>query len=102
MIDSLLGLDSRNVYVDRLIQANKEAYKEATRVSEETKKIVLEIAEEDGWFAERDQAIIAVTARETARITARETARKLLDFGDPVDKIAVATNLPIEEIMEMA
>ena len=84
----------KNVYIDRLVQANPEAYEEVTGMSAEVKDIVIEIANKDGWFVERDAALIAETARKTAK--------KLLDFGDPVDKIAAATNLSVEEVMELA
>ena len=96
--DNLVGMDTRNVYIDRLIRANENTFKEVSSMSEELKRIWGEIANENGWLAERDAALIA----ETASITARETAKKLLDFGDPVDKIAFATNLPVEEVMELA
>ena len=96
--NSLLGLDTKNVYVDRLIQANKDAYREATIMSEEVKRIVLKIANEDGWFMERDAALVA----ETAQKTAQKTAKKLLEFGYPVEEIAAATNLSVEEVMELA
>ena len=96
--DKLFGLETKNIYIDKLIQANPEAYEEVTKMSAEVKDIVLKIANEDGWFAERDAVIIEETAREVAI----ETARKLLSFGDPIDKIAAVTNLPAEEILELA
>ena len=92
--DNLIGLDARNAYIDRLIRSNKAAFKEVMKMSEELKRIWNEIVDEYGWYAEREAALIATTARETAR--------KLLGFGDPVEKIAIATNLPIEEVMELA
>ena len=67
-------------------------------MSEEVKRIVLEIANEDGWFAERDQEIIAVTVRETAR----KTAKKMLELGYPVEEISIITKLPVEEVKELA
>ena len=75
-------------------------------MSEELKKIWGEIADETGWFAEREQAAVAVAAkeaaREAARETARETARRLLELGVPMDKISIATKLTVEEVMELA
>ena len=100
--DRLLGLDTRNVYIDRLIQANKEAYKEAIGMSEELKKIWGEIADETGWLAEREQAAVAVAARGAARENAKETAKRLLELGVPMDKISIATKLSVEELMELA
>ena len=92
--DNLIGLDMRNVYIDRFIQANKDAFKEVVGMSEGLKKIWDEVAEEAGWFAEREQAAAATTAREIAK--------QLLKFGDPVEKIAAVTKLPVDEIMELA
>ena len=63
-------------------------------MSEELKAILSEFMEETGWLTEREQAVIAETARATAK--------KLLEFGDPIEKIAAVTNLPIEEVMELA
>ena len=91
--DNLLGLDTRNAYIDRLIRANEDAFREVTVVSEELQRILYEIAVERGWLAEREQAVIAATARETAR--------QLLSYGDPVEKIAAVTRLSVEEVMEL-
>ena len=96
--EKLMGLDTRNVYLDRLIRANETVFKEVTEMSEELKRIWNEIADETGWLAEREQAVITATARETAR----KTARKMLSYGDSVDKIAVVTQLPVEEVIELA
>ena len=67
-------------------------------MSEGLKRIWNEIADETGWLAEREQAAVALAARETAR----ETAKKLLELGVPIDKISIATKLPVEEVMELA
>ena len=91
---------------DRLIRANVAVLKEVMKMSEELKRILIEIIDENGWYAEREAALLAAntieTAKKTARETARETAKKLLSFGDSAEKIAIATNLPIEEVMELA
>ena len=96
--DQLVGLDARNVYIDRLIKANVDVYKEATIMSEGLKRIMREVAIEQGWFEETVNAAVA----ETARVTARNTAKRLLDFNMPVEQIASATKLPVEEVMELA
>ena len=88
--DNLVGMDTRNVYVDRLIQANEDAYREAIGMSEGLKRIMHEVAVEQGWLEEKVKA------------AARETAKKLLKYGDPAEKIAEVTNLPVEEVMELA
>ena len=96
--NKLVGLDTRNVYFARLIKANKKAYKEAIMRHEELKEIWNEIADETGWFAERDNAV----AKETARKTARETAKKMLELGYPTSEISIATKLNVEEVIELA
>ena len=96
--DELFVLDTKNVYIDRLIKANKDACKEAIMMSEELRRIWDEIADETGWLADRDQKVIANAIRETARTT----AKKMLHYGDPIDKIAAVTELPFEEVMELA
>ena len=52
------------------------------------------LALETDWLAEREQTAIAETARETAK--------KMLGYGNPVNKIAAVTELPVEEVMELA
>ena len=96
--DSLLGLDARNVYLDRLIQANENAFKEVSGMSEELRRIWTEVAIENGWVDEMMQTVAVETVRETAR----ETAKRLLSFGVPVDVISNATKLTEEEVMELA
>ena len=100
--ESLVGIDARNAYLDRLIKANEAVFEEVKEMSEESKRILYRFAERTGWLAEREQAAVAAATREIARETARETARKLLGFGMTVDKIAIATNLTVEEIMELS
>ena len=41
-------------------------------------------------------------AQEAVAVATRETAKKLLSYGDPVDKIAAVTDLTVEEVMELA
>ena len=90
--DNLFGLDMRNVYIDRFIQANKNVFKEAACMSEGLKRILYEVAEENGWLdewlRENRQTVIAATGN----LDAKEIARQLLNFGDPVEKIAAVTN----------
>ena len=104
--DSLVGLDARNAYIDRLIRANKDVLKGVMEMSEELKRILIEIIDENGWYAERDAkrdaALLAANTRETAIKTAKETAKKLLGFGYPIEEISIATNLTVEEVMELA
>ena len=91
--DEMHMLDMRNVYIDRLFKANKDAFREAVMMSKEFEKMCFEISVERGWVEERE--------REAARETARETAKRLLNYGDPINKIAAVTELPVKEIMEL-
>ena len=99
--DNLVGLDARNMYIDRLIQANEDAYREAIGMSEGLKRIMLEVAEETGYLEEKTSAAVAEATIKTARETAIETAKRLLDFNIPVEQIASATKLPIEEVKDL-
>ena len=51
-------------------------------MSEAAREIFFEAAEENGWFLEKS----------------KEIAKKLLLMGDPIEKVAEATELPYETI----
>ena len=53
----LKAIDSKNVYMDRLIKANHDSFKEATVMGEAARELFLEVAEEQGWFKERVKKI---------------------------------------------
>ena len=88
------GLDMRNVYLDRLRQANIKAFKEVLSMNESWREMVMEIAEETGWLERRE--------REIREATSRQTARLLLGFGIPIEQISTATKLTVEEVMKLA
>ena len=46
--------EKKNVYMDRLIQANQEVFKEAMNMSNAMKELFFELGERDGWFTARD------------------------------------------------
>ena len=92
------GLDMRNIYLNRLIQANREAFEEAMAMTDLMLDIAMEVAEKKGRLAERDKEI----ARETARESARKTAVRLFGFGLQVEQISAATELPAEEVAQLA
>ena len=81
----LRDVEKKNAYLDGLIKANIGTFREAMKVSEAVKELFLEAAEENGWFDER----------------AKEIAKNLLLLGDPIDKVAKATNLPIEMVRSL-
>ena len=78
-------LEVKNVYVDRLVKANLLVFKEALKMSETLMEIFLEGAEEYGWLDDKF-------------VEKKKIARKLLLLGVSVEKVAEATELPIETV----
>ena len=78
--------DEKNVYLDRLIQANKQAFKEAMIVSEAVRTLFLETADEEGWLDERD------------KLKAREIARGFKQDNIPLGVIVKNTGLSLQEV----
>jgi len=88
-------LDDKNVFLDRLVKANPDAFKEAMSMfTEDVKEIFLEGAEMHGWLTDRDKS------KEIERLKA--VAKKLLLLGDSVEKIADATDLSIDTVLSIA
>jgi hypothetical protein len=98
--------DKRNVYLDRLIQANHIAFREAMRMSETLKELFLEIAEEDEWLGQRINEKVVRMAEERAEKMAEEwaikertkVAKKMLSVGRPIDEVVDLTELPYETV----
>ena len=86
--------DKRDAYLECLVRANWNTFREVIRMMPEFKEIFLETAEEDGWLEERDRKI----ARETARETAREIARGLKQDNIPLNVIVKNTGLTLQEV----
>jgi hypothetical protein len=84
--ERLKAFEKKNVYLDRLIQANVIVFMEVMNVSDAVKELFFEAAENNGWLQERDNK------------TLREVAIKLLSLGDSVEKVATATGLPINKV----
>ena len=80
----------KNVYTERLIMANLDSFREVAKMYPALKERFIEIAEEDGWLEEWGEK------RDIK--TAIEIAKTLLTFGDPVEKVAKATRLPLETV----
>lgn len=85
-------LNERNVYLDRLVRANLVAFKEAIKMNESINmtfhEILLEAAEENGWLNDKF-------------VERKKIAKKLLLLGDSVEKVAEATELPIETVIAL-
>jgi len=86
-------LDKKNVYLDRVIKANPNAFKEAINMTEAVKEIFLEGAEKYGWLNDK---------YEQNKIQDRkETAKKMLMRGYSVEDAAEIVDLPIETVMSL-
>ena len=81
-------LDDKNVYLDRLIRANLVAFKEAMKMSEAVKEIILETAEENGWLDDKF-------------VDRKKIAKKLLLRGRSAEEVAEDTDLPVETVREL-
>jgi len=82
--------EEKNVYLDRLIQANQQAFREAIILGEAAKALFLETADEEGWFVERDKQ------RNI------EIAREMLLDGEPIEKVSKWMKLPLETVKSLA
>jgi hypothetical protein len=82
--------DIRNAYLDRLVQANRINFKEMIDMSEAAREIYDEIAAKYGW----DERAKKTGAQEAIKTV----AKKLLLLDIPVEKVAKATELPVETI----
>ena len=82
-------LNEKAVYVDRLINANPEAFEEAINMSESIKDIFLRGADKHGWLADRDKE------------NAVKIAKNLLMRGYSAEDVAEATELPRETVISL-
>ena len=83
-------LDTRAVYLNRLLKANPETYKEAKSMfTEDTREIIMTTAEEGGWFEKRD------TERDKMK------AKKMLIKGYPPEEVADIQDLPLDVVLAL-
>jgi predicted transposase YdaD len=91
----LKPFDDKNVFLDRVAKANPIAFKEAmTMFTEGIREIFMEGAEQHGWLDNW------LDNRETKK--AKDIAKKLLLLGDSPEKVAEATELPLDIVVEIA
>jgi len=88
----LKPLEKRNVYFDRLRQANLKTFKEALSMSESMKELFFEVAEQEGWNV----------PDMLENFRAKKIAKKLLHLGRPVEEVVEATELPYETVIGLA
>jgi len=87
----LKSFERKNVYLDRLIQANREAFKEAMNMmSDVAKELFFEVAERDGWLTARDNS--------QKLEKAKAIAKKMLLRGRPIEEVIEDTELPYETV----
>ena len=84
-------LDDKNVFLDRLIKANPDAFMEAMNMfTDGVRDIFLEGADRYGWLANRDSNLEIEKAKKIAK--------KMLMLGDSPEKVTEATELPFETV----
>jgi hypothetical protein len=86
--------EKKNVYLDRLIQANREMFMEAINMSDAVKELFFEVAERDGWL-QRER----LEGKQEGKFeTSKTIAKKMLLMGEPIEKVVEATELPYETV----
>jgi len=90
----LKSFEKRNVYFDRLIQANQQIFDEVMSMSKETMELFLEAGERNGWFTARENELVFEKAKAIAK--------KMLLMGEPVEKVTEFTELPYETVISLA
>jgi len=83
----LKPFEKKNVYLDRLIQANQIIFEEAVCMSEEVKQLFFRVAEKGKWFEERDKK------------TSIEIAIRMLRRNRPIEEVVEDTGLPYETVI---
>lgn len=88
-------LDDKNVFLDRIVKANPNAFMEAMNMfTEGVRDIFLEGADRYGWLNDRDS--------NQKLEKAKEIAKKMLKRGDSPSEVADITGLPIDIIIEIS
>ena len=101
----LKTFEKRNVYLDRLLQANAEIFKEMIDMDKELAATLEYITKDSVYFQEcldRRASRIAeerITKQVESRISS--IAKKLLSKGLPPEDIAESTNLPLELVLQL-
>ena len=85
-------VEPKNVYLDRLIQANPIAFEEAMDMSDVALELLLKVSEKRGDWLEKK---LDIRAKE-------KIAKKLLLDDHPVDYVVAITELPYEEVARLA
>ena len=87
-------LDDKNIFLDRIVKANPNAFMEAMNMfTEGVREIFLEGADRYGWLNDRDSNLKLENSKEIAR--------KMLLRGDSPSEVADVTGLPVDTIIEV-
>ena len=92
--------EMKNVYLDRLIQANHNAFMEVVALGDGFKNLILEISEQD-WFREAYEQYVKRREAEEAEQQLMGVAKKLLKMGINVEQVTEATELPYETVVSL-
>jgi hypothetical protein len=85
--------DKRDAYLERIVKANWNAFREVAKMDVAFKEIFLKTAEEDGWLEERD--------KKKMMEEKLEIVKNLRDDGVPIKVIAKNTGLSFQEIEKL-
>jgi len=83
--------EQRNVYLDRLVKANADAFMEAMSMNDsDAMRKILELADKRGWLR------VSLKERDAERDI--EIAKRFLFLGRPIEEVAGALDLPVEAL----
>lgn len=88
-----LDIERKNIYVDRVTQANRLIFKEVMKV-DTFMDLAMEVAEEQGWFEKRDREL----AKEWDKQKNENLVKKMLSNGFTMEQIMQVTDLSAETI----
>ena len=92
-------LNDKNVFLDRLANANPNALKEALNMfTENNRAVIMEAIEEGGWLINRELE----NSKKVAKNISNTIAKKMLARGDSPDDIVEVTDLSVDEVIEIA
>ncbi|MCL1919374.1 MAG: hypothetical protein FWG14_13955, partial [Peptococcaceae bacterium] len=90
-------LNEKNVYLNRIIEANTVIFEEVINMGTTAMEIFLEEAEKNGWLdgIKRKASTIALETKQL------ELAKKMLLDDEPIEKIARWTELSLDTIKDL-
>ena len=93
-------IDDRMVYLDRLIKANIDVFKEVKQMGA-LKELFMQTAEESGWL-EQDRVLYRTQGITQGRIQGiEEVAKAMLTRGYSAEEVAETTKLPLKTVINL-